>query len=164
MSTAGRHTQPGRSRKKFLQRLYRSTEAEDFSQLRQIIQDITQESPHTRHDILMKAAEIIKQLVTNYRLLLEEQVTSTSTTASSNTSSPMQHSTPVHPVSNFPLESWSIDYDHLMSMYPYSSSNMPDSMYAPVSLSNTTHNYISTPNTNNLSEYDVLSYNIGVHN
>ncbi|KAG2068897.1 hypothetical protein BDR04DRAFT_1232565 [Suillus decipiens] len=166
MSTAGRHMQPGRSRKKFLQRLYRSTEAENFSQLRQIIQDITQESPHTRHDILMKAAEIIKQLVTNYCSLLEEQVASTSTT--SNTSSPMQHPTLVHPMSNFPPESWSIDP---MSMYPFSLSNMPDSVYAPVSLSNmdnTTYNYVSTPNLNSLLVYDALSYNnivySGVHN
>ncbi|KAG2066178.1 hypothetical protein BDR04DRAFT_1160554 [Suillus decipiens] len=149
MSTVHRHTQPGGSRKKFQQRHYRSIEAADFSQLRKIIKDITQENPHTRHDILVKAAEIIKQLGTDYRSVREEQTVST-LTASNTSSSPgslMQHPSPkVYPASDFPPEIWSIDYDHLMSMYyPSSSPNITQSMYAPVSLSNVdniTHNYL----------------------
>jgi hypothetical protein len=54
MSTASRQTHTGKSRKKIQQRLYRSTEAEDFSQLRHLIKEITQKNLHTRHDILMK--------------------------------------------------------------------------------------------------------------
>ncbi|KAG1779449.1 hypothetical protein EV702DRAFT_102023 [Suillus placidus] len=136
MSTAGRHTHTDKSRKKFLQRLYRSTEAEDFSQLRRIIKEITHDSenPHTRHDILMKAAEIIRQLDTDRRSLLEEQAASTSTTSSTTTSSagsPMQYPAPVHPVSHLPPESWSVNYDHSISVYPSmffspSMSNMDD--------------------------------------
>ncbi|KAG2340977.1 hypothetical protein BDR05DRAFT_966233 [Suillus weaverae] len=144
MSTAGRRTHTDRSRKKFLQRLYRSTEAEDFLQLRQIIKEITHDSenPHTRHDILMKAAEIIKQLGTEYRSLLEEQAASASTsTTTSSAGSPMQYPAPVHPVSHLPPgswpvshlppESWPANYDHSMSMYPCmlfspSMSNMDD--------------------------------------
>ncbi|KAG1868480.1 hypothetical protein F4604DRAFT_1775811 [Suillus subluteus] len=148
MSTAGRHAHTGRSRKKLLQRLYRSTEAEDFSQLRQIIKEITQADPNTRHDILIKAAEIIRQLDTGYRSLLEEQAASTSTsTTTSNAGSPMQYPTPVHPVSHFLPESWSVNYDHSMSMYPcvFSSPNITHGMYAPANMasdSDITHNYL----------------------
>ncbi|KAG1815167.1 uncharacterized protein BJ212DRAFT_1300335 [Suillus subaureus] len=126
MSTDSRHApHTGRSRKKLLQRLYRSTEAEDFSQLRQIINEITQANPHTRHDILIKGWQI---KLPRSKSSLTQQAASTSTT--SNTSSPMQRPTPVHPVadsrpvSHFPPESWPVNYDHLMSMYPFSSPNM----------------------------------------
>ncbi|KAG2035974.1 hypothetical protein BDR03DRAFT_1000725 [Suillus americanus] len=145
MSTAGRHAPTGRSRKKLLQRLYRSTEAEDFSQLRQIIKEITQANPNTRHDILIKAAEIIRQLDTDYRSLLEEQAASTSTTTStsSNTGSPMQYPTPVHPVSHFLPENWSVNYDHPMSMYPYVYSSPNGMYYAPANMYSDTHsNYV----------------------
>ncbi|KAG2066173.1 hypothetical protein BDR04DRAFT_1234121 [Suillus decipiens] len=116
MSAANRRTHPGRGRKKSLQRLYRLTEAEDFSQLRQIIKDITQENPNTRHDILTKAVETIKQLVADYRLLAEEHGASTPTTrTSSSPGSPMlEHPTPVHPASHFLPENLSMNYDHPM--------------------------------------------------
>ncbi|KAG2066185.1 hypothetical protein BDR04DRAFT_1234127 [Suillus decipiens] len=117
MSTTDRPKQSGGSRKMFQQRHYRSTEAEDFAQLRQIIRDVTQESPNTRHDILKKAAEIIKQLA-DYNSLLEEYAASILTTTSSSTDPPMQYPTPVHPVSYFPPENLSINYDHPMSIYP----------------------------------------------
>ncbi|KAG1729712.1 hypothetical protein EDB19DRAFT_1742773 [Suillus lakei] len=140
MSTPGRYTHTGRSRKKILQRLYRSTEAEDFSQLRQIIREITQENPNTRHDILRKAAEIIRQLDTEYRSLLleDQQAASTSNSTTSSASSPMQHLAPLDPaVSHFPPQSWSVNYDHPTPMHPYmpSSSYITHSMYAPGSLS-----------------------------
>ncbi|KAG2065334.1 hypothetical protein BDR04DRAFT_1108593 [Suillus decipiens] len=124
MSTADRHTHPGRSRKRSLQRLYRLTEAEDFSQLRQMIKDITQENPNTRHDILMKAVETIKQLVTNYRSLLEEQATSTpaASTSHGTGSSKLEYPTPIHPASYFLHESLSMNYD--CPMHTVSSPNI----------------------------------------
>ncbi|OJA09693.1 hypothetical protein AZE42_05561 [Rhizopogon vesiculosus] len=81
----GDHTSTGRSRKRLLQRIYRSMEAEDFAQLRQIIQEITQENPQTRHDVLIKAAEIIRQLVREYHYLrqaADQQAALTSGTSS----------------------------------------------------------------------------------
>ncbi|OAX40622.1 hypothetical protein K503DRAFT_768409 [Rhizopogon vinicolor AM-OR11-026] len=82
---AGEHTSTGRSRKRLLQRIYRSMEAEDFAQLRQIIQEITQDNPQTRHDVLIKAAEIIRQLAREYHYLLQvadQQAALTSMTSS----------------------------------------------------------------------------------
>ncbi|KAG1826312.1 hypothetical protein EV424DRAFT_1391580 [Suillus variegatus] len=124
---SGRQTPTGRSRKMLLQRHYRSTEAEDFLQLRQIIIDITQarENPHKRHDILMKAAEVIRQLDADYRLLLAGRLASAST---SNTSSPMQQPASIHPVSYGPSERWSVNYDNPMFMHPYVA-NMSHTMY-----------------------------------
>ncbi|KAG2146308.1 hypothetical protein DEU56DRAFT_899749, partial [Suillus clintonianus] len=128
MSTAGRQIHSGRSRKKILQRLYRSTEADDFSQLRQIIKELTQENPHTRHDILMKAAEIIRQLDREYRYLLtREQTVSASTSVASSASSPIMHHPVPHPT--IPAESWPVNYDHQM-MLMHSSPNMPSSSVA----------------------------------
>ncbi|KIK39787.1 hypothetical protein CY34DRAFT_108059 [Suillus luteus UH-Slu-Lm8-n1] len=130
MSTASRQTHAGKSRKKIQQRLYRSTEAEDFSQLRHIIKEITQKNLHTRHDILMKefadsraAAEIIRQLAADYSSLLEEQAASAWTGVASSAGSPVQHPAPIHPA-------------HTGS----------GTYYAPASLSNTmdgsTRNYV----------------------
>ncbi|KAG2358264.1 hypothetical protein BDR07DRAFT_1524325 [Suillus spraguei] len=70
MSTTDRHTKPDRSRKIFQQRRYRSTEAEDFSQLRQIIRDVSQENPHTRHDILTKALILQCNILPQFIILL----------------------------------------------------------------------------------------------
>lgn len=60
VDNGGSHTlHMGKSRKKLSQRLYRSTEAEDFEQLRQLIQEITKESPLTRHDVLIKGLYLV---------------------------------------------------------------------------------------------------------
>ncbi|KAG1741459.1 uncharacterized protein EDB91DRAFT_1248012 [Suillus paluster] len=123
----GRQTHTGRSRKKFLQRLYRSTEAEDFSQLKQAIQETTQETPHTRHDILMKAVEIIRQLDIEYRCLLAEQAALTSNAVSST-----QHTAFDPAVSHVPAESWLVNHGHqTMPIHPHmpSSSSIVHNMY-----------------------------------
>ncbi|KAG2358260.1 hypothetical protein BDR07DRAFT_1489690 [Suillus spraguei] len=137
MSTTDGHTKSDGSRKIFQQRRYRSTEAEDFAQLRQVIRDVSQENPHTRHDILTKAIEIIKQLSADYH---SQKDATWALTTTGSTDPPIQYPTPVHPVSYFYPENCSIDYDHPMWIYPSyasSSSDITDSMYAPgVSLSN----------------------------
>ncbi|KAG0694487.1 hypothetical protein DFH29DRAFT_320161 [Suillus ampliporus] len=155
MSTAdncGRHTMRiGKSQKKISQQIYRSTEAEDFSQLRQIIQEITQESPHTRHDILVKAAEIMRQLDRDCRSLLTERA---ALTCIDTTESSMHY--PVfypagklvllylggladdRPVSQIPVESWLVNHGHqTMPMHPH-----PHSMYGGQNMDDATHNYL----------------------
>ncbi|KAG0707959.1 hypothetical protein DFH29DRAFT_994587 [Suillus ampliporus] len=145
MSTVGRHTHTGRSRKKILQRLYRSTEAEDFSQLRQIIQEVTQESPQTRHDILIKAAEIIRQLAREYRFLVAEQAVLASTAS---TSSSAQHDPAFfHAVSHFPAENWLVNHgQQTMPIHPHmhSSSNAAHNMYAGQNMGDATPNMDDT--------------------
>ncbi|KAG1730967.1 uncharacterized protein EDB91DRAFT_1155830 [Suillus paluster] len=143
MSTAdnhGRHTMHiGKSQKKISQQIYRSTEAEDFSHLRQTIQDVTQESPQTRHDILVKAAEIIKQFDRDYRSLLSEHAALTSTGTAS---SPRQQLAFYPGMSQFAGESWSANHGHqTMPMHPHTPPSLAHSMYAGQIMDDPTQSY-----------------------
>ncbi|KAG2031817.1 hypothetical protein BDR03DRAFT_971696 [Suillus americanus] len=138
----------GKSRKKLSQRLYRSTEAEDFEQLRQIIQEITKESPPTRHDVLIKAIEIIRQLDREYRALLAEHVTAFTSTCPPGP--PTQHSAFYPTLSPLPAESWSLNHGvQTMPMHPHmlssgSSHNIAYSTYDGQSM-DAIHNYYVLP-------------------
>ncbi|KAG1877297.1 hypothetical protein F4604DRAFT_1759106 [Suillus subluteus] len=133
----------GKSRKKLSQRLYRSTEAEDFEQLRQIIQEITRESPPTRHDVLIKAIEIIRDLDRKYCALLAEHVAAL--TSACPLGSSTQHSA-FHPAT----ESWSGNHGvQTMTMHPHmlsseSSNNIAYSTYDGQSMG-AIHNYYVLP-------------------
>lgn len=135
----------GKSRKKLSQRLYRSTEAEDFEQLRQIIQEITRESPPTRHDVLKKAIEIIRRLDREYRSLLTEHVAALTSTCPPGSST--QHSAFYPAVSQFPAESWSVNHGaQTMPVHPHmgSSNDIAYSMYDRQSM-DAVHNYYVLP-------------------
>lgn len=146
IDNGGSHTlHMGKSRKKLSQRLYRSTEAEDFEQLRQIIQEITKESPLTRHDVLIKAIGIIRQLDREYRSLLAEHVT-----ALSSTYPPGSHAAFYPAVPQFPAGSWSVNYGgQTMPMHPHmlpseSSNNIAYSTYDRQNM-DAVHNYYVLP-------------------
>ncbi|KAG2110510.1 uncharacterized protein F5147DRAFT_772289 [Suillus discolor] len=147
MDNGGNHTF-SRSRKKLSQRLYRSTEAEDFEQLRQIIQEITKESPLTRHDVLIKAIGIIRHLDREYRSLLTEHVTALVPTCPSGSSTPQPTFYPSAP--QFPAESWSMNHNvQPMSMDPHmlpsqSSNNIAYSTYDRHNMY-AMHNYYGSP-------------------
>ncbi|KAG2137435.1 uncharacterized protein EDB93DRAFT_766267 [Suillus bovinus] len=157
MTRSSRHAPTGRSRKMLLQRHYRWNEAEDFLQLRQLIRAITREDPHKRHDILIKAANTIRQLFADYHSLLAEQAASTSastSTAGSNTGSPMQYPASVHPVPYGPTEGWLVNYDLPMPTHPdvpvFSS---PDITHGDTHLY---PNYAAT-NLSNMDDWDIPS-------
>ncbi|KAG2144497.1 hypothetical protein DEU56DRAFT_205997 [Suillus clintonianus] len=139
----------GKSRKKLSQRIYRSTEAEDFEQLRQIIQDITKECLPTRHDILIKAVEIIRQLDRQYRSLLTEHEHVAALTSTHSLGSPTQYSA-FHPaVPQFPVESWLMNHgEQATPMHPHmsssKSSNIAYSMYHGQDM-DATHNHYTLP-------------------
>ncbi|KAG2147881.1 uncharacterized protein EDB93DRAFT_1145970 [Suillus bovinus] len=153
-----------KSRKKLSQRLYRSTEAEDFEQLRQIIQELTKENPLTRHDVLIKglyvqklgideytdfsvAIGIIRHLDREYRALLAEHVAALTSTYPSGSS--MQHFA-FHPaVSQFPADSWSVNHGvQTTPMHPHmpspGSSNIAYSTYDRQNM-DAVHNYYISP-------------------
>ncbi|KAG2065145.1 hypothetical protein BDR04DRAFT_1234706 [Suillus decipiens] len=136
----------GKSRKKLSQRLYRSTEAEDFEQLRQIIQEITKECPPTRHDVLMKAIEIIRQLDREYRSLLAEHVAALTSGCPSGSS--RQHSAFYPAVSQFPAESCLVNHGvQTMPMHPHmplSSESSSNSTYGRQNMDGV-HNYYVLP-------------------
>ncbi|KAG1776650.1 hypothetical protein EV702DRAFT_1108100 [Suillus placidus] len=138
----------GKSRKKISQRLYRSTEAEDFDQLRQIIQEITKENPPTRHDVLIKAIGIIRQLDREYRSLLTEHVAALTSACPADSSS--QHSAFYPAVSQIPAESWLVNHGvQTMPMHPHSpsfesSNNIAYSTYDRQNM-DAVHNYYILP-------------------
>ncbi|KAG2353594.1 hypothetical protein BDR07DRAFT_1614847 [Suillus spraguei] len=136
----------GKSRKKLSQRLYRSTEAEDFEQLRQIIQEITKECPPTRHDVLLKAIEIIRQLDREYRSLLAEHVASLTSGCPSGSS---RHHSAFYPAeSRFPAESCLVNHGvQTMPMHPLPSESFSNIAYSTYGRQNMdgVHNYYVLP-------------------
>ncbi|KIK49013.1 hypothetical protein CY34DRAFT_797387 [Suillus luteus UH-Slu-Lm8-n1] len=149
VDNGGSHTlHMGKSRKKLSQRLYRSTEAEDFEQLRQLIQEITKESPLTRHDVLIKAIGIIRHLDREYRSLLTEHVAALTSTCPSGSST--QHAAFYPAVSQFPAGSWSVNHGgQTMPMHPHmlpseSSNNIAYSTYDRQNM-DAVHNYHVLP-------------------
>ncbi|KAG1817173.1 uncharacterized protein BJ212DRAFT_1480403 [Suillus subaureus] len=140
----------GKSRKKLSQRLYRSTEAEDFEQLRQIIQEITKESPPTRHDVLIKAIEIIRRLDREYRALLTEHVAALTSPCPSGSST--QHSDFYPAVSQFPAESWLVNHGvQTMPMHPH--------MLSPESSNNIAYSTYNTQSMDPMDNYYGLPTN-----
>ncbi|KAG1817201.1 uncharacterized protein BJ212DRAFT_1351506 [Suillus subaureus] len=103
-----------------LQRPYREGERDCFQQLRQVVQEITNERPSTRYEILRRATETLRQLDREHRSLSAEHaaVLNSARLADSSTFYPA--------VSQFPAESWLANHGiQTIPMLPHVLSSEP---------------------------------------